>query len=134
MKDWQFQHSKLRYLLPVALVFCLIVLRVDMIPEIIRRLKVYMQMRVGRSQHTNPQLAARLYSELLRILDRRGIPRRETQTASEFAAAVGDIRVAPALREFIEIYGRARFGEAPCNAVRLRELLAQVRRSAVRSR
>jgi transglutaminase-like putative cysteine protease len=134
MKDWQFQHSKLRYLLPVALVFFLVVLRVDMIPDIIRRLKVYAQMRVGRSADLNPQLAARLYSELLRVLDRRGIAsRRETQTALEFAAGVGDARVAPALREFTEIYGRARFGEAPCNAVRLRELLAQVR-VAVRSR
>ena len=133
MKDWQFQHSKLRYLLPVALVFFLVVLRVDMIPELIRRLKVYLQMRVGRSGHTNPQLASRLYSELLRVLDRRGISRRETQTPFEFAAEVGDARVAPAVREFTEIYGRARFGDAPCNAVRLRELLAQVR-VAVRSR
>jgi hypothetical protein len=133
MKDWEFEHSRIRYLLPVALVFFLVILRVDMIPELVRRLKVYAQMRVGRSQHTNPELAARLYSELLHVLDRRGIPRRETQTALEFAAAVGDARVAPAVREFTEIYGRARFGEAPCNSVRLRELLGQVR-AAFRSR
>jgi transglutaminase-like putative cysteine protease len=126
MKNWEFQHSKLRYLLPVALVFFLVILRADMIPELIRRLKIYAQMRVGRSEHTNPQLAARLYSELLRVLDKRGISRHETQTAFEFAVSVGDSRVAPAVREFTEIYGRARFGEAPCNAVRLRQLLAQV--------
>jgi hypothetical protein len=117
----------------VALVFFLVVLRVDMLPEIIRRLKVYAQMRVGRSAHTNPELAARLYSELLRTLDRRGIPRRESQTAFEFAAGVGEASVGPAVREFTEIYGQARFGEAPCNAVRMRELLAQVR-AAFRSR
>jgi protein-glutamine gamma-glutamyltransferase len=133
MKDWQFQHSALRYLLPVLLVLFLVVLRVDMLPEIIRRLKVYAQMRVGRSAHTNPKLAARLYSELLRTLDRRGIPRRESQTAFEFAAGVGETSVGPAVREFTEIYGQARFGEAPCNAVRMRELLAQVR-AAFRSR
>jgi hypothetical protein len=133
MKDWQFQHSKLRYLLPVLLVLFLVVLRVDMLPEIIRRLKVYAQMRVGRSAHTNPELAARLYSELLRTLDRRGVPRRESQTAFEFAAAVGETSVGPAVREFTEIYGQARFGAAPCNAVRMRELLAQVR-AAFRSR
>ena len=133
MKDWQFQHSALRYLLPVALVLFLIVLRVDMVPEIIRRLKVYAQMRVGRSEHTNPQLAARLYSELLRTLNRRGISRHETQTAFEFEAGLSDARVAPAIREFIGIYGPARFGEAPCNAVRLRELIAEVR-AALRSR
>jgi protein-glutamine gamma-glutamyltransferase len=133
MKDWEFQHSKLRYLLPVALVFFLVVLRVDMIPELIRRLKVYAQMRIGRSEHTNPQLAARLYSELCRVLHKRGISRLETQTPLEFAAAVGDARVAPAVREFTEIYGKARFGEAPCNAVRLRELISHVR-GAFRSR
>jgi hypothetical protein len=127
MKDWEFQHSSLRYLLPVAMVFFLILLRADMLPEIIRRLRVYAQMRIGRSADTNPDLAARLYSELLRMLDRRGIPRRETQTALEFASSVQDARIAPAVREFIDIYGGARFGAAPCNAVRLRELLAQVR-------
>jgi protein-glutamine gamma-glutamyltransferase len=133
MKDWEFQHSSLRYLLPVALVFFLVVLRADMIPELVRRLKVYAQMRVGRSSHTNPQLAARLYSELLHVLNKRGIQRLETQTPLEFAAAVGDARVAPAVREFIDIYSQARFGEAPCNAVRLRELMSQVRH-AFRSR
>lgn len=133
MKDWEFQHSSLRYLLPVALVFFLVVLRADMIPELVRRLKVYAQMRVGRSSHTNPQLAARLYSELLHVLNKRGIQRLETQTPLEFAAAVGDARVAPAVREFIDIYSHARFGEAPCNAVRLRELMSQVRH-AFRSR
>ncbi|MEQ1473117.1 MAG: DUF3488 and transglutaminase-like domain-containing protein [Candidatus Acidiferrum sp.] len=133
MKHWEFQHSKLRYLLPVALVFFLVILRVDMIPEIIRRLKVYAQMRVGRAEHTNPQLAARLYSELLHLLERHGILRRQTQTAFEFAATVDDARVAPAVREFTEIYGHARFGAAPCNAVRLREILAQIK-TAFRSR
>jgi len=133
MKDWEFRHSSLRYLLPVALVFFLVVLRADMIPELVRRLKVYAQMRVGRSSHTNPQLAARLYSELLHVLNKRGIQRLETQTPLEFAAAVGDARVAPAVREFIDIYSHARFGEAPCNAVRLRELMSQVRH-AFRSR
>lgn len=127
MKAWEFQHSSLRYLLPVALVFFLVILRADMIPELVRRLKVYAQMRVGRASHTNPQLAARLYSELLHVLSKRGISRLETQTPLEFAAAVGDARVAPAVREFTELYGQARFGEAPCNAVRLRELMAQVR-------
>ena len=100
----------------------LVALRVDMIPELIRRLKLHLQMRVGRSGHTNPQLASRLYSELLRVLDRRGISRRDTQTPFEFASTVGDARVGPAVREFTEIYGRARYGDAPCNAVRLREL------------
>jgi Domain of unknown function (DUF4129) len=133
IKNWEFQHSRLRYLLPVALVFFLVVLRVDMIPEIIRRLKVYAQMRVGHSADTNPQLAARLYSEFCRVLQKRGFIRRETQTSLEFAAAIDDSQVAPAVREFTEIYGRARFGAAPCNAVRLRELLAQVR-VAARSR
>jgi protein-glutamine gamma-glutamyltransferase len=133
MKSWEFQHSSLRYLLPVALVLFLVLLRADMIPEIIRRIKVYAQMRLGRTAETNPDLAARLYSELLRMLDRRGIAHLETQTALEFASTVSDGRIAPAVREFIDIYGSARFGAAPCNAVRLRELLAQVR-AAFRSK
>ena len=54
--------------------------------------------------------------------------------AERFADAAGvcDARwsepgLAPAVREFTEIYAHARFGGAPCDALRLRGLLEQIR-------
>jgi hypothetical protein len=72
-------------------------------------------------------LASRLYQELLAVLARRGIARRENQTPFEFAASVGEPALAPPVLEFTQLYSDARFGGAICNTARLRELLAQVR-------
>jgi hypothetical protein len=88
-----------------------------------------------------PQLASRLYFELLRLLERRGLARRDSQTPLEFASALGDgglasssgtgkfdvAALSPAVLEFTEIYAQARFGGAPCDVSRLRLLLAQIR-------
>ena len=82
----------------------------------------------------NPQLAARLYSELLRLLETRGFSRSEAQTPREFAASFAlQPALAPAVREFTDLYLQARFGGSPCDTLRLRVLLDTVR-SAPRPR
>jgi hypothetical protein len=45
----------------------------------------------------------------------------------EFALAVGESGLGPAVREFTMIYAQARFGGAPCDTMRLRGLLEQIR-------
>jgi len=45
----------------------------------------------------------------------------------EFAAAVNSPNLAPPIREFTDIYAQARFGGAPCDTSRLKQLLDQVR-------
>jgi Domain of unknown function (DUF4129) len=97
------------------------------------RLYLYLHLRAPQATRTNPQLASRMYAELLRILERRGFPRRSSQTALEVAAAVSEPALAGVLRDFAHIYGDARFGGAPCDAGRLRELLEQAR-TAIRER
>jgi hypothetical protein len=82
---------------------------------------------------SDPQLASRLYGELLRMLARRGLKRTETQTPFEFAAAVHAPLLAPAVQEFTQIYAQARFGGAPCDTTRLGQLLAEIR-AALRAR
>jgi hypothetical protein len=85
-------------------------------------------------QRSNPQMASRLYAELLRILEKRGFRRRETQTPREFAATLAlQGGLAPAVQEFTDLYVESRFGGVPCDAFRLRALLEQVR-SAPRPR
>lgn len=127
MRSLQFKHSALGFLLPVSLVLFLVTLRFNLIAELIRRIRLFFQLHASKSARTNPQLASRLYSELLRVLARRGLLRMESQTPFEFAAAVDSPNLAPALREFTHIYAHARFGGAPCDTSRLRQLLNQIR-------
>ena len=127
LKTWEFRHGTLGYLLPVALVMILVALRYNVPGEILRRLRLFLQIQSAGSRRSDPQLASKLYAELLRMLARRGLTRPETQTPFEFAAAVSAPRLAPALQEFTRIYALARFGGAPCDASRLGQLMQEMR-------
>ena len=130
MKSW---HSGLGVLIPLTVLAFLILLRFDALTAILRRLWLSWQIRSPKTARSNPQLASGLYAELLRVLARRGMARRETQTPLEFAAAVNAPNLAPPVREFTQLYAHARFGDAPCDTTRLRQLLDQVR-AALRAR
>jgi hypothetical protein len=133
MKSWQVQHGALGFLLPLSLVVLLVALRFNLISALIRHIRLFLQLQSGKSARNNPQLASRLYTELLRMLARCGLMRVESQTPFEFAAAVHSPNLAPAVQEFTQIYAHARFGGAPCNTTRLRQLLDQIR-TVLRSR
>ena len=130
MKSW---HNGLGVLIPLTVLAFLILLRFDALTAILRRLWLSWQLRSPKAARSNPQLASGLYAELLRVLARRGMARRETQTPLEFAAAVNAPNLAPPVREFTQLYAHARFGDAPCDTTRLRQLLDQVR-AALRAR
>jgi transglutaminase-like putative cysteine protease len=124
MKSW---HEGLGLLIPLAVLVFLILLRFDALRTMLRRLRLSWQLRSAKATRSNPQLASGLYAELLRVLARRGMARRETQTPLEFAAAVDAPNLAPPVREFTQLYAHARFGDAPCDTMRLRQLLDQIR-------
>jgi transglutaminase-like putative cysteine protease len=128
LTEWQRRHTYLSMVFPVALVFLLVVLRFDWIRSAIRWLSLALQMRQPTALRNNPQLASRLYAEMLRVLEKRGYTRAETQTPGEFAATFS---LQPSLRsavgEFTSLYAEARFGGAVCDAFRLRALLEQIR-------
>jgi protein-glutamine gamma-glutamyltransferase len=129
MKSWQRRHTGLGVALPLVVILLLVALRYNLFRRAGRRLRLYWHLRGGESAQANPQLASRLYAELLHLLARRGMARGESQTPLEFALTVRTPALAPAVREFTEIYAHARFGGAPCDTPRLRTLLAQVRES-----
>ncbi|HEV1995327.1 MAG TPA: DUF3488 and transglutaminase-like domain-containing protein [Candidatus Acidoferrum sp.] len=133
MKSWQLQRGVLGYLLPIALVLFLVALRFNLLAELIRRVRLFFQLRGSKVVRSDPQLASRLYAELLRMLARRGLMRDVSQTPFEFAAAVDSPNLAPAVREFTQLYAHARFGGAPCETMRLRQLLDHIR-AALRAR
>ena len=125
---WQNSHANLRMLFPVALVLLLVILRMNWIRWLFRWLNLSLELRRPAEKRDNPQLASRLYADMLRVLERRGFRRRETQTAGEFAAT---LEMQPALAapvcEFTTLYAQARFGGAACDASRLQALLEQIR-------
>jgi transglutaminase-like putative cysteine protease len=134
IKSWQFQHAGLRYLLPVAMVLLLVVLRFNLISHVLERMRLFLQLRRRPSKAADPQLASRLYFELLRLLERRGLTREDSQTPLEFAAALAqtgasDLKLSPAVHEFTVLYAYSRFGGAPCDTSRLRALLTEIRSS-----
>jgi transglutaminase-like putative cysteine protease len=126
MKSW---NLGLRVLIPLAILLFLMALRFDLVAAFVRRMWLSWQLRSSEPARSNPQLASRLYNELLYVLERRGFSRQPTQTPFEFAAAVSQPRLAPAVYEFTQYYTQARFGGAPCDTIRLRALLEQIRSS-----
>jgi len=121
------RRGGITFALPVAIALLLVLLRYDLLRAAIRKMRLYLQLRAPGGARANPQLASRLYAELLRVLERRGLARRDSQTPLEFALGVGESGLGPAVREFTMIYAQARFGGAPCDTVRLRGLLEQIR-------
>jgi protein-glutamine gamma-glutamyltransferase len=128
LTEWQREHRILRLVLPALLVLALFALRAEWLGRLFRWLGFAWQTNLPAAERNNPQLASRLYSELLRLLEKRGFARKEAQTAGEFAASF-KVRpeLAPTVQEFTSLYVQARFGGAPCEALRLRTLLETVR-------
>jgi protein-glutamine gamma-glutamyltransferase len=128
LSEWQQSHSVLRFVFPLLLVLILPLLRLVWIRSFLRRFKFAWLSHLSEGQRSNPQMASRFYAELLRLLEKRGFSRRETQTPREFAASFA-LRggLAPAVQEFTDLYVQSRFGGQPCDAPRLRTLLEQVR-------
>jgi protein-glutamine gamma-glutamyltransferase len=130
---WQSRHRNAGFLVPLVLVLLLVTLRLNLISKIVRRVRLFVQLNSAPSARSNSQLASILYTELLRTMRRRGFLRIESQTPLEFADEINAPELAPAVREFTQIYAQARFGGAPCETTRLRQLLQSIR-AVLRSR
>ncbi len=77
--------------------------------------------------------AAIFYLRMTRRLAREGYRRATAQTASEFAASIGDPSLREAVLSFNTAYERARFGHSEAAVKNLPALFDQVRRALVRS-
>jgi len=125
---WQAHHPLLRLAFPAMLIIGLLVLRMEWFRRLLGWLALQLQLGGAANDGTDPQMASRLYSELLRILETRGFKRSVSQTPREFAASFAmQPALASAVSEFTDLYAQARFGDVPCDAVRLRVLLDRVR-------
>jgi hypothetical protein len=126
-KRWMDRRGGFTLVLPVAIALLLVLLRYDVLRFAIQKLRFYLQLRAPEMTRANPQLASRLYAELLGVLQRRGLVRRDSETPLEFAMAVNEPSLSSVVREFTLLYAQARFGGAPCDTLRLRGLLERAR-------
>jgi hypothetical protein len=115
-------------LFPLLLLWALVLLQMQWVKRLVGGLSLWWATRRPAEQRNNPQLAARLYGELLHLLEKRGFSRAATQTPREFAASfTRQPALASTVQEFTDLYLQARFGDVPCDAFRLRALLETVR-------
>ncbi len=85
------------------------------------------------SLRKSPRSAASiLYLRMTRRLARRGYPRSPTQTPSEFAASIPDVKLRDSVLRFTSAYERARYGDSTSAAANLPALLDQVHKTLTR--
>ena len=128
LTEWQQAHEWMRFVFPATLVLSLALLRLGWFRSLFRWIEFTWLGRLPQAERSTPQMASRLYVELLRLLEKRGFSRKAAQTPREFADTFApEAALAPVVQEFTDLYGRSRFGGLPCDALRLRALLEQVR-------
>jgi protein-glutamine gamma-glutamyltransferase len=124
------------YLLPSILLLLIGLLIYVRGRSMISYLVARWSLRAGRQGDLNASLAAFEYREMLRLLERRGWKKAESQTPLEFAASIAEIEIAAPVARLTELYQSARFGhhverlEQVSGALRLlREILRSRKRS-----
>jgi transglutaminase-like putative cysteine protease len=75
----------------------------------------------------SPRRASEHYSEMLRMLARRGYRKSEGVTPTEFAASISQAELAVPVERLTELYQGARFGEVEVEQKRSVELLREIR-------
>jgi hypothetical protein len=84
-------------------------------------------LRSKRGGNLTAALAALEYREMLRLLEKRGWKKPESQTALEFAAAIPAGEIVAPVAQLTEIYQSARFGEHPARIEQMSALLRSIR-------
>jgi len=115
--------------LPGLLVFLIILLLCLRGRSLIRYFLQRWRLRTRRSGNLTASLAALEYSEMLRLLERRGWKKSASQTPLEFAAAIPPSALARPVAQLTEIYQGARFGHHSARIGEMSSLLRAIRDS-----
>lgn len=114
------------YFLPSLLVLLVALLFVLRGRAMIRYLIARWRLR-AHSGNTTASLAALEYSEMLRLLEKRGWRKSLSQTALEFASAIPAPEFAAPVVQMTELYQSARFGDHPARIEQMSALLRSIR-------
>jgi transglutaminase-like putative cysteine protease len=99
-----------------------------------RRIYFYLRnMRIARKPATAPRAAASIwYERMSKMLSRRGLERKPSQTPQDFLQTIEDSLIHTKVASFTEHYERARFGDSQEDAGKLPDLYEEVETAAKR--
>jgi transglutaminase-like putative cysteine protease len=117
------------YFLPGLLVFLVVLLFSLRGRAMIGYMLARWRLRAGRGGNLTASLAALEYGEMLRLLERRGWRKPDSQTPLEFAAAIAAPDLIAPVAKLTELYQSARFGEHPARVEQMSSLLRLIRES-----
>jgi protein-glutamine gamma-glutamyltransferase len=116
-----------RYFLPGVLVFLLALLFALRGRAMIRYAVARWSLRARRGGNLTAGLAALEYTEMLRLLEKRGWRKSPSQTALEFASAIPAGELAVPVSQMTDLYQSARFGNHPARIEQMSSLLRSIR-------
>src|SRR3984885_2745632 len=117
-----------RYFLPGVLV-CLLVALFGLRGGWMVRFAVARWWLRARGGNVTASLASLEYSEMLRLLEKRGWTKPDSQTPREFAATIPASNISVLVAQLTELYHSARFGSQPAPAEQMSSLLRTIRDS-----
>jgi protein-glutamine gamma-glutamyltransferase len=121
------------YFLPLLLVMLVALLVYLRGRPLISYVVARWSLRARRAGNLTASLAALEYREMLRLLEKRGWKKAESQTPLEFAAAIPASELSAPVARLTELYQSARFGEHAAPIEQMSSLLRSIRDS-LRSR
>ncbi|MBZ5695778.1 MAG: DUF3488 and transglutaminase-like domain-containing protein [Acidobacteriia bacterium] len=116
-----------RYFLPGILVLLLAVLFALRGGSMVRYAVARWSLRARRGGNLTASLAALEYTEMLRLLEKRGWTKSPSQTPLEFAAAIPAADLSAPVAQLTEMYQSARFGNHPAPIEQMSSLLRSIR-------
>ena len=121
------------YFLPGVLVCLVILLFVMRGRSMIRYAVARWSLRARRGGDLTASLASLEYTEMLRLLEKRGWRKLPSQTPLEFASAIPAADLSAPIAQLTDLYQSARFGNHPAPIEQMSSLLRSIR-EALRSR
>ena len=121
------------YFLPGLLVACIALLLAFRGRSMIRYAVARWSLRARRGGNLTASLAALEYTEMLRLLEKRGWRKSPSQTPLEFASAIPAADLSAPISQLTDLYQSARFGNHPAPIEQMSALLRSIR-DTLRSR
>lgn len=116
-----------RYFLPAVLLLLVTLLLALRGRSMIRYAVARWSLRARSGKNLTAGMAALEYSEMLRLLEKRGWKKAASQTPLEFAAAIPAADLSVPVAQLTEIYQSARFGSQPAPVDQMSSLLRSIR-------
>jgi hypothetical protein len=128
LEFWQIRIAHMPAAIPAASAIFVFIFAALLLlqPRVRQRLRTLWHLRVAQGSAMTPHLATIQYSEMLRLLARRGIRKAPAQTPFEFAASLPDGNLAAPVQELTTMYQAARFGGHATDPRRASSLLNNI--------